>query len=260
MRISFTFGADIRATQGKGASRRLRHAGKVPAVLYGAHKDAQPLVLDQQNLLTMIGDERFYSSIVRLKIGEATQEAIVKDVQMHPARNVVVHVDLQRVVENERIRIRLPIHFKGETISPGVKTQGGVVSHMRADVEVSCLPKDLPEFLELDVSGMNLNETKFLADIPLPPGLSIPELTQRNAPVVSIHAPRAEEPEPVAAEAAAAVPAEGAAAAAPGAPGAPGAAPAATAPAAGAPAAGGEAKKGEEKKEGAPSKKEGGKK
>jgi len=260
MRISFTFGADIRATQGKGASRRLRHAGKVPAILYGAHKDAQPLVLDQQNLLTMIADERFYSSIVRLKIGEGTQEAIVKDVQMHPARNVVVHVDLQRVVDNERIRIRLPIHFKGETISPGVKTQGGVVSHMRADVEVSCLPKDLPEFLELDVSGMNLNETKFLADIPLPPGLSIPELTQRNAPVVSIHAPRAEEPEPVAAEAAAAVPAEGAAAAAPGAPGAPGAAPAATAPAAGAPAAGGEAKKGEDKKEGAPSKKEGGKK
>jgi len=259
MRISFTFGADIRAAQGKGASRRLRHAGKVPAVLYGAHQDAQALVLDQQNLLTMIADERFYSSIVRLKIGEATQEAIIKDVQMHPAKNVVVHVDLQRVVENERIRIRLPIHFKGESISPGVKTQGGVVSHMRADVEVSCLPKDLPEFLELDLSGMSLNETKFLADIPLPPGLSIPELTRRNAPVVSIHAPRAEEPEPVAAEAAAAVPAEGAAAAAPGAPGAaPGAAPAGAAAGAGAPAA--EAKKGEEKKEGGPAKKEGGKK
>ena len=257
MRISFTFGADIRAMQGKGASRRLRHAGKVPAILYGAHKDAQPLVLDQQNLLTMIGDERFYSSIVRLKIGEATQEAIIKDVQMHPAKNLVVHVDLQRVVENERIRIRLPIHFKGESISPGVKTQGGVVSHMRADVEVSCLPKDLPEFLELDLSGMSLNETKFLADIPLPPGITIPELTQRNAPVVSIHAPRAEEPEPVAAEAAAALPAEGAAPAAPGAPGAAPAAPAAAG--AGAPAAA-EAKKGEEKKEGAPAKKEGGKK
>jgi len=259
MRISFTFGADIRAAQGKGASRRLRHAGKVPAILYGAHQDAQALVLDQQNLLTMIADERFYSSIVRLKIGEATQEAIIKDVQMHPAKNVVVHVDLQRVVENERIRIRLPIHFKGESISPGVKTQGGVVSHMRADVEVSCLPKDLPEFLELDLSGMSLNETKFLADIPLPAGLSIPELTRRNAPVVSIHAPRAEEPEPVAAEAAAAVPAEGAAAAALGAPGAAPAAPAAGAAAgAGAPAA--EAKKGEEKKEGGPAKKEGGKK
>jgi len=256
MRISFTFGADIRATQGKGASRRLRHAGKVPAVLYGAHKQAQPLVLDQQNLLTMIADERFYSSIVRLKIGEATEDAIIKDVQMHPAKNLVVHVDLQRVVENERIRIRLPIHFKGESISPGVKTQGGVVSHMRADVEVSCLPRDLPEFLELDLSGMSLNETKFLADIPLPAGLSIPELTQRNAPVVSIHAPRAEEPEPVAAEAAAAVPAEGAA---PAAPGAPGAAPAAPAAGAAAPGAA-EAKKGEEKKEAAPAKKEGGKK
>jgi large subunit ribosomal protein L25 len=258
MRISFTFGADIRATQGKGASRRLRHAGKVPAVLYGAHKDAQPLILDQQNLLTMIADERFYSSIVRLKIGDATQEAIIKDVQMHPAKNLVVHVDLQRVVENEKIRIRLPIHFRGESASPGVKNQGGVVSHMRADVEVSCLPKDLPEFLELDLSGMSLNDTKFLADIPLPPGVGIPELTQRNAPVVSIHAPRAEEPEPVAAEAAAAVPAEGAAPAAAGA--APGAAPAAGAAAPGAPAAGAEAKKGEDKKEGAAPKKEGGKK
>jgi large subunit ribosomal protein L25 len=266
MRISFTFGADTRAMQGKGASRRLRHTGKVPAILYGAQKDAQALILDQQNLLTMIGDERFYSSIVRLKIGESTQEAIVKDVQMHPAKNLVVHVDLQRVVENEKIRIRLPIHFKGASISPGVKTEGGVVSHMRADVEVSCLPKDLPEFLELDLSGMALNDTKFLADIPLPAGVAIPELTQRNAPVASIHAPRAEEPEPVAAEVAAAVPAEGAPAAATGAPGAPGAAPpvgAAVAPAAG------DAKKGEEKKDApakaapakaAPAKKEGGKK
>jgi large subunit ribosomal protein L25 len=205
----------------------------------------------------MIADERFYSSIVQLKIGAATQEAIIKDVQMHPAKNLVVHVDLQRVVENERIRIRLPIHFKGETIAPGVKNEGGVVSHMRADVEVSCLPKDLPEFLELDLSGMSLNDTKFLADIPLPAGVGIPELTQRNAPVVSIHAPRAEEPEPVAAEAAA-VPAEGAVpAAGAAAPGAPGAAPAATG-APGAPAAAGEAKKGEEKKEAG--KKEGGKK
>src|SRR6201987_3936269 len=137
MRISFPFGADIRSTQGKGASRRLRHSGKVPAILYGGHKDAQALVLDQQNLLTMIGDERFYSSIVQLKVSNGTQqEAIDKDVQMHPSRNVVVHVDLQRVVENEKIRLKLPIHFRGETISPGVKVQGGVVSHMRADVEV----------------------------------------------------------------------------------------------------------------------------
>jgi large subunit ribosomal protein L25 len=250
MRISYSFGADSRGAQGKGASRRLRRSGKVPAILYGGHKEAQPLVLDQQNLLTMIGDERFYSSIVQLKIDGSEQPAIIKDVQMHPARNVVVHVDLQRVIENEAIRLHLPIHFKGESISPGVKTQGGIVSHMRADVEVSCLPKDLPEFLELDLSGMSLNETKFLADIPLPPGVTIPELAHRNTPVVSIHAPRAAEPEPVAEAAAAATPAEGAAPA-----GAPGAA-----PAAGAAPAGAEAKKGEEKKEAAPAKKEGGKK
>jgi large subunit ribosomal protein L25 len=259
MRISFTVGAELRETQGKGASRRLRHAGKVPAILYGAHQDAQALVLNQQNLLTMIGDERFYSSIVQLKIGERSQEAIIKDVQMHPARNLVVHVDLQRVVADEKIRIHLPIHFKGESIAPGVKDEGGVVSHMRTDVEIICLPKDLPEYLELDLAGMALNETKFLADIALPPGVSIPELTQRNAPVVSIHAPRAEEPEPVAE--AAAVPAEGAAApaaGAPGAPGAPGAAPAA-AGAPGAAAAAADAKKGEDKKE-AGGKKEGGKK
>jgi large subunit ribosomal protein L25 len=259
MRISFTFGADVREMQGKGASRRLRHAGKVPAILYGAHQDAQPLVLDQQNLLTMISDERFYSSIVRLKIGQGTQEAIIKDVQMHPAKNLVVHVDLQRVVENEKIRIRLPIHFKGESIAPGVKNEGGVVSHMRTDVEVSCLPKDLPEFLELDLSEMNLNETRFLADIPLPNGVSIPELTRRNDPVASIHAPRAEEPEPVAAEALAAVPVEGAAPAAPGAPGAApaaGAAPGAPGAAPAGAAVAGEARKGEEKKETGGGKKE----
>jgi large subunit ribosomal protein L25 len=249
MRTSFTVGADIRETHGKGASRRLRHTGKVPAILYGGHKEAQPLILDQQNLLTMIADERFYSSIVQLKVSNGTQfEAIIKDVQMHPSRNVVVHVDLQRVVENERIRIKLPIHFKGESISPGVKTQGGVVSHMRADVEVLTLPKDLPEFLELDLSGMNLNETKFLSDIPLPPGVTIPELTHRNAPVVSIHSPRAEEPEPTAEVAAvAAAPGEAAPAGA-------------AAPAAAAGATPADAKKPDEKKEAAPAKEKGGKK
>src|SRR6202007_930547 len=142
----------------------------------------QAFILDQQNLLTMVGDERFYSSIVALKIGERTQEAIVKDIQMHPAKNVVVHVDLQRVIESEKIRIMLPIHFKNETVSPGVKVQGGVVSHLRSDVEITCLPKDLPEFLELDLANMNLNETKFLSDVPLPAGVVIPEREHRKAP------------------------------------------------------------------------------
>jgi len=248
MRVSFTFGADRREMQGKGASRRLRHSGKVPAILYGGPSGPQALVLDQQNLLTMIGSEKFYSSIVRVNVDGEPQEAIIKDVQMHPARHSVVHVDLQRVVESAAIRLRLPIHFKGEAAAPGVKSQGGLVSHMRADVEVKCLPNDLPEFLEIDLSGMNLNDTLFLSDIPLPAGVLIPELGHgRNAPVVSIHSPRAAEPEPVAVEAvaAAAVPAEGAPAAAAG---------------AAAPAAAEGKKEEKEKKEAAPPKKEGGKK
>lgn len=241
MRISFEIGADFRETQGKGASRRLRHKGKVPAILYGGKKEPRNLTLDHQNLMTLVDNEKFYSSIINLKVGDQTQAAIVKDLQMHPARNAIVHVDLQRVLEDEPIRLHVPVHFKGETIAPGVKSQGGVVSHRIADIEVKCLPKDLPEFIELDLSSMNINESKHLSDLPLPPGVTIPAIAKGDAVVVSIHPPRAEEPEPTA-EAAVATPAEGAAAA-------PAAGAAAAAPAAG------EAKAGD-----AAAKKEGGKK
>jgi large subunit ribosomal protein L25 len=237
MRISFEVGADFRETQGKGASRRLRRAGKVPAILYGGNKEPRNLILDHQNLLTIYENEKFYSSIINLKVGDQKQAAIVKDLQMHPAKNWIVHVDLQRVVENEPIRLHIPLHFKNEAIAPGVKTQGGVVSHRIADVEVKCLPKDLPEFIEVDLSQMSMNESKHLSDLPLPPGVTIPGIAKGDAVVVSIHAPRAEEPEPTA-EAAAAAPAEGAAAA---------------------PAAG-EAAKAGEAAAAAPAKKEGGKK
>ena len=133
------------------------------------------------------------------------QAAIVKDLQMHPAKHQVLHVDLQRVQENEKIRLRLPIHFKGEAASPGVKTQGGIVSHRIADVEVTCLPKDLPEEIVLDLSQMKLNETKYISDIPLPAGVVATAVLQnKDQVVVSIHSPRAEEPETPAAEAAAA--------------------------------------------------------
>jgi len=241
MKISFELAAEFRDGQGKGASRRLRHAGKVPAILYGGHVEPRAVSLDHQKLMTLVDNEKFYSSIINLVVGDKKQAAIVKDLQMHPARNAIVHVDLQRVSENEKIRIHLPIHFKGEAASPGVKTQGGVVSHRIADVEVSCLPKDLPEFIELDLSQMSLNESKHLSDLPLPAGVTIPAISKSDAVVVSIHAPRAEEPEAVAAVAAA--PAEGAAA------------PAADA------AKAGDAKAGDAKAAAAaPAKKEGGKK
>jgi large subunit ribosomal protein L25 len=247
MRISFELSAEPRDDQGKGASRRLRHSGKVPAVLYGAHGAPRSLALDHRRLLGLVSDEKFYSTIISVNVGNEKQPAIVKDVQMHPARNAVVHVDLQRIVETEKIRLHVPIHFRGEAAAPGVKTQGGVVSHLMADVEVSCLPKDLPEFLEVDMSHMNLNETMRLQDIKVPSGVTLAALAHgKNPPVVSVHSPRAAEPEPVA-EAAVATVAEGAAA------------PAEGAAAAGADAKKPEAKKDEGKKEAAP-KKEAGKK
>jgi large subunit ribosomal protein L25 len=229
MKISFELGAEFREDEGKGASRRLRKTGNVPAILYGGKREPRKLSLNHAKLITLVDNEKFYASIINLKVGDATQAAIVKDLQMHPAKNQVLHVDLQRVLEDEKIRIRLPVHFHGEAGAPGVKTQGGVISHRIADVEIQCLPKDLPEALELDLSEMTLNQSKSLSDIPLPPGVVITALVQgKDQVVVSIHSPRAEEPEAVVE----------------------GAAPATEATAAAAPvAAGAEAKKGDAKKE-----------
>ena len=220
MRTQFEVNAEPRSDQGKGASRRLRHAGKVPAIIYGGKGEPTSLSLNHQKMLLLVDNEKFYSSIITLNVDGKAQPAIVKDVQMHPAKNAIVHVDLQRVLEDQPIRIHLPIHFLNEASSPGVKVQGGVVSHMRSDIEILCLPKDLPEALEVDMAAMNLNDTVYLADLRLPPGVTVPELAHgHNAPVVSIHSPRVEEPEPVVetvAAAAAATPAAGAAPAADG--------------------------------------------
>jgi len=216
MRIAFELSAEPRNDQGKGASRRLRHSGKVPAILYGAHVEPTRLALEHHKLLALVADEKFYSSIISIRVGEQQQPVVVKDVQMHPARNAVLHVDLQRVLEHEKIRLHVPIHFKGAAASPGVKTQGGVVSHHMADLEVVCLPKDLPEHIELDLSGMNLNDSLYVADIKMGPGVTISALAHgANPPVVSIHAPRVAEPEPTAEAEAAPAAAEGAVAAAP---------------------------------------------
>jgi large subunit ribosomal protein L25 len=210
MKTSFELDAEFRETHGKGASRRLRHDGKVPAILYGGSVGARALSLSHQKLALMLENERFYSTILNLRVGDETQAAILKDVQRHPYKNAVVHVDFQRVEENEKIRISIPLHFKGASVSPGVKQQGGLVSHMRTEVEVTCLPKDLPEFIEVDISGLSLNESIHLSQLKVPDGVTLVEIAKEDAAVVAIHSPRAEEPEPTAA--AAGAPAEGAAA------------------------------------------------
>jgi large subunit ribosomal protein L25 len=235
MKTSFELTAEFRETQGKGASRRLRHEGKVPAILYGGHSDARALTVSHQKLALMLENERFYSTILSLRVGDQTQAAILKDVQRHPFKNAILHIDFQRVEENEKIRISIPLHFKGASVAPGVKNQGGIVSHMRNEVEVSCLPKDLPEFVEVDISGLSLNESIHLSQLKIPEGVQLMDLAKEDSAVVAIHSPRAEEPEPTAAAAAT----EGAAAPAAG------AAAATAAPAAGAAAGGDAAKKAE---------------
>jgi large subunit ribosomal protein L25 len=235
MKISFEVAAEFRDDHGKGASRRLRRSGKVPAILYGGHREPRALAVDHTKLLLLLDNERFYSTIVNLKVGDQTQAAILKDISRHPARNQILHIDLQRVLDDEKIRLRIPIHFLNEATSIGVKTQGGILSHLESDAEVQCLPKDLPEFLELDVVSLEMHKSMHLSDIKLPPGVALSSLLHgRDEPIVAIHAPRAEEEVVVAVPVEGAVPAEGAVAAAPGAAGA--------APAA---AGAGEAKKGE---------------
>jgi large subunit ribosomal protein L25 len=204
MKTAFELAAEFRDAQGKGASRRLRHENKVPAILYGGHREPRALALDHTKLMLLLDNERFYSTIINLKVGELNQAAILKDVQRHPAKNAIVHIDLQRVLDDEKIRITVPLHFKGEAAAPGVK-KGGIVSHLRNDVELRCLPKDLPEFIEVDLAGVELNQMLYLADLQLPAGVEILELAHgRNSPVVSIHHARAEEVETPVAEAAAA--------------------------------------------------------
>ena len=265
MKTSFELVAEFREDQGKGASRRLRHLGKVPAILYGGRRDARALLLDHTKLAQLMDDERFYSTILSLRVGDQTQAAVLKDVQRHPYRNMIMHIDFQRVLEDEKIKMIVPLHFKGGAEAKGVKDQGGVLSHVQNDIEVTCLPKDLPEFIEVDVSGLELNQVLQLSDLRLPAGVEIVELLAgRDKPVASIHMPRVEEEEvPVVDEAAAAAAAAGTAAA-PGAPGAPGAAPgtapgaaAGAAPAGAAPAADAKGAGGKGGKEGTPKKGDG---
>ena len=190
MKDDFDLIADIREDQGKGASRRLRHEGKVPAIIYGAGRPPRALVFDHNRVIQQLDNESFYSSVLNIKVGEKSQAAILKDVQRHPARPQVMHMDFQRIVEDQEIKMLVPIHFEGEDVAPGVKEGGGKVSHLITEVEVVCLPRHLPEYLDIDVSELELDEMLKLSDIKLPEGVSIPALAQgeeANRSVVSIH-------------------------------------------------------------------------
>ncbi len=190
MADKFDLVAEIREDSGKGASRRLRRENKVPAIIYGAGRPPRALVFDHNKVMKQLENESFYSSVLNIKVGEKSQAAIVKDMQRHPSLPRVMHIDLQRIVEDEVIRMTVPIHYLGEDVAIGVKDGGGKVQRMRTDVEVLCLPKDLPEYLELDISALELDAMMYMSDIVLPEGVEVPELAQeveQTQPIVSIH-------------------------------------------------------------------------
>jgi large subunit ribosomal protein L25 len=190
MSDDFDLIAEIREDQGKGASRRLRNQGKVPAIIYGAGRPPRALLFNHNNVLKQLENESFYSSVLNIKVGDKSQAAIVKDIQRHPAKPIIMHMDFQRIVDDVEIRMNVPLHFIGEDIAPGVKTGGGNVSHLMNDVEIQCLPRYLPEYLEVDVSALELDDMLHLSDIKLPEGVEIPELAQgeeHDQAIVSVH-------------------------------------------------------------------------
>lgn len=237
MSAKFELTAEPRSVQGKGASRRLRRTGRVPAILYGAGKPPLAVTLDHNSTLRHLENERFHTAILSVKVGNDTDQAILRDWQMHPVKPQVLHVDLQRISATERLHMRVPLHFVGADVAPGVKQDGGVVAHLMTEVDIACLPKDLPEFLTADLSPLHLNQSLHLSDIKLPEGVTVTSLAHGGedlavATIKIVHEEIIEAP-------AVAAPAEGEAAVAPAA--------GATTPATGAaaPAAAGEAKKAE---------------
>ncbi len=201
----FEINAEPRTDNGKAAIRRLRRTGKCPAVVYGAGKGPQPLTIDQNELNKHLQNEAFHSHLLSLKVGSKKQQVVLKAVQRHPVTSQVTHLDLLRASAKQKLHMSVPLHFINEEDCPGKKA-GGVINHLIVDVEIICLPKDLPEFIEVDMEAMEINDTLHLTDISLPEGIELTVLSHGDAhdqdqPVVNIAEPREiEEEEEVVAE------------------------------------------------------------
>ena len=211
-KINFELIANLRTELGKGASRRLRRdISKIPAILYGAEETPLPLILNHHQVLKALTNEAFYSHILTLDIEGKKQDVVLKAVQRHPYKPYIHHMDFLRITGKEKIRMMIPLHFIGEEIAPGAKDGVGVISHHISSVEVLCFPKDLPEYIEVDISNLQLDESIHLSQLKLPLNVELADLTHGHHDdkmVLSIHEPRIEiEEEPTAAPVASDVPA-----------------------------------------------------
>lgn len=194
MSESFIIEAELRTDTGKGASRRLRRTDKVPGVIYGAGKDPVALTVSHNEMFHHLENEAFYSHILTVNVGKTKEQAILKDLQRHPAKPRITHFDLMRVDMNETIRVHVPLHFINEDSSVGVKA-GGLVTHSATELHIACLPKDLPEFIEVDIANLALDASLHISDLKLPKGIEAVDLTHgedHDNIVCAIHLPRSE--------------------------------------------------------------------
>lgn len=202
MENQFQIAAEPRRAGGTGVSRRLRRTGRVPAVIYGGNQANADITLDHNDTIHHLEKEAFHSHVLTVDVGGRSEQVVLRDVQMHPYKRRVLHLDFLRVSADRKLRMTVPVHFVGEDVAPGVKQGGGVVSHLMPELEIECLARELPEFIEVDVSALDLNQSLHLSDLKLPSGVSIPALAlgaDHDLPVISIHPPRRVEAEPGAA-------------------------------------------------------------
>lgn len=196
--------AEMREDTGKGASRRLRRQGLVPGILYGGHEDPQMINVRHNEMIRHLKEESFYSSLLDLQLGGKTTKVVLKDLQRHPAKPILLHVDFQRVSMKEKLTMHIPLHFENEATAVGVKA-GGKITHNMTDLEVTCLPGNLPEFLSVDVGSMEIGEVLHVSDIALPAGVELATGVDPEAQVITLHAGYADsDAEPAGEEAAAA--------------------------------------------------------
>jgi large subunit ribosomal protein L25 len=207
--MSIEFTAFPRATEGRGASRRMRRAGKAPGIVYGGAAKPTPIELDHNALFHALRNEAFHSSILTMKLDGSPLQVLLRDVQMHPFRNEILHVDFQRIDENRKIHMKVPLHFANAEVSPAVKISGAIVSHVTTEVDITCLPKDLPSFIEVDLSTLDVGHSFHVSALKLPEGVSVVTHGKLDPVVATAVVPRAH------VEAEEAATAEGAAAAAP---------------------------------------------
>jgi len=194
MSATFTLAAELRTDTGKGASRRLRHASRVPAILYGTDKEPTMLSIKHDDLLHACEDEAFFSHILTINFDDSSEQVIIKDMQRHPAKMQITHADFQRIDATHALHVNVPLHFLNEESCAGVKG-GGIASHLMTELEVSCLPADLPEFIAVDMGALDVGDSIHLSDIVLPEGVSSVILMQgegHDQAVAAIHLPRGE--------------------------------------------------------------------